>query len=199
MNLLLTGFEPFLNYSINPTEKIVKLLDLIDITVHKAILPVDFEKTRIVYAELLDEIQPDIILNLGLNAKAISFELETFALNVAKDFRKPPESIDEKTDLALKTTIDTFEMAQHLRDAGIPAKGSHHAGDYLCNYVFYRSLQYTNDTGGQALFIHMPYTADLAASIYSKEQQDFPSLSTDVILEGISLIVKRLLVHDLSV
>lgn len=192
MDLLITGFQPFLNYSINPTEKIVKLLDLIDMTVHKAVLPVDFKISGVVYEEILSEHQPKLILNLGLNAKAVSLNLETIAINVAKDFLKAPETIDNATETALKTSIDTFQLAEDLRATGIPARASNHAGDYLCNYIFYKSLQYAQNTGGQALFIHMPYTADLAASIYTKEQQAFPSLSTDMVLRGIEFIVHQL-------
>jgi len=192
MKLLVTGFQPFLNYAINPTEKIVKLLDLIDITVHKAILPVDFTETGVVYSELLAEIQPQLILNLGLNAKSFGLELETIAVNVAKDFRQAPNSIDEVTEMALKTTIDTYDLAKVLRDNKIPSRASYHAGAYLCNFIFYKSLQYTRDFGGQALFIHMPYTSDLAASIYTKDNQYFPSLSTDLVLKGIEVIVDQL-------
>lgn len=192
MDLLITGFQPFLNYSINPTGKIVKLLDLIDMTVHKAILPCDFKLVEPIYDELLATHQPKLIINLGLSAKAVGLNLETIALNVAKDFLKAPGIIDKSSEMALKTTIDTFQMAQRLRDSGIPARASNHAGDYLCNYIFYKSLKYTQNKGGQALFIHMPFTSDIAASIYSDEQQAFPSLATDMVLKGIELIVQQL-------
>ncbi len=196
MSVLITGFQPFLHYTINPTEQIVKLLDLIEFSVHKAILPTDFKLAGSVYDELLTQHQPKIILNLGLNAKAVGLELETIAINVAKDFLKAPEPIIGATEMAIKTSINTYSLSEDLRTEGIPARASNHAGDYLCNYIFYKSLQYTQAVGGQALFIHMPYTSDLAASIYSKEQNAFPSLSRELVLKGIELIVKQLFKNE---
>jgi len=191
MNLLFTGFKPFLKFSINPSEKIVNLLEINDFNVHKAILPDDFKSLEVIYKELLIKHQPDFILNFGMNAKAFALELETFAINAAKDFLKAPETIDENADLALKTSIDTYALAEQLRKEGIPARSSNHAGDFLCNFVFYKSLEYTKKRGGQALFIHMPYTANLAASIYSSDGHLFPSLSTDVIIRGVEMIVEH--------
>lgn len=67
--LLLTGFEPFLNFSENPTMNIVENLHGIEIAGYQVIgknLPVDYEKSGNAMIELMDEVGPDAVVSLGL-------------------------------------------------------------------------------------------------------------------------------------
>jgi pyroglutamyl-peptidase len=52
-------------------------------------------------------------------------------------------------------------MAEAIRSEGLPVEISEDAGDYLCNYVFYRLLTELAATpsGPSAAFLHIPPVA----------------------------------------
>ena len=49
-------------------------------------------------------------------------------------------------------------MSECLREAGIPIVRSDDAGDYLCNLLFYRLIEFAEAGGPRvAGFVHVPY------------------------------------------
>ncbi len=69
--LLLTGFEPFLEFPINPTETIVKELDgqkVGNYEIKGLHLPVDFNLAPKKIVEAVAEENPDAVISLGLAA-----------------------------------------------------------------------------------------------------------------------------------
>ncbi|MDP4086926.1 MAG: peptidase C15, partial [Bacillota bacterium] len=82
--LLLTGFEPFLDFPINPSADIVKELDDQEIGSYKIIgklLPVDFAGSAPALIKYFDEINPDVVLSLGLAAGRNRITPERVAIN----------------------------------------------------------------------------------------------------------------------
>lgn len=82
--LLLTGFEPFLNFSENPTMNIVENLHGIEIAGYQVIgknLPVDYEKSGNAMIELMDEVGPDAVVSLGLAGGRNQLTPERIAIN----------------------------------------------------------------------------------------------------------------------
>ncbi len=189
--LLLTGFEKFANFPINPTQTLVESFDSEQLVIKKAILPVDFGRIAAPYDELVNSFLPDLIINLGLNASALSLNLETFALNAGKDLNpaEPFFDIEPNGEVAYRTNLNTDHYASALRKEGVPAISSNYAGDYLCNYIYYQSLKWTNHNGGDALFVHLPFTSSLAADIYESERREFASLSKELMLKGVNTLV----------
>jgi pyrrolidone-carboxylate peptidase len=49
-------------------------------------------------------------------------------------------------------------LAATLRENGVPANSSAHAGSYLCNFLYYHSLSWamSRDAAAQMLFVHIP-------------------------------------------
>lgn len=84
MKLLLTGFEPFLNNAINPTEMIVNELHgqrINDYQIIGEVLPVEFNKSGKQFIELLKKHKPDAVISLGLAAGRNQITPERIAIN----------------------------------------------------------------------------------------------------------------------
>jgi len=67
--ILLTGFEPFFSFTVNPTMKIVEELDGTTIgkyEVTSRVLTVDFEQSGAQLIHHQEEIKPDAVISLGL-------------------------------------------------------------------------------------------------------------------------------------
>ena len=193
--VLLTGFEAFAPYSINPTKSLVEtFLPSAEIVLHKTVYQTDFEVVSKNYPKLLDEFRPDWIINLGLDARRGALCLETFAINTGFDPRgeKQHFPIEEFKNSAYHTNINTEKLATELCEAGIPSIRSNHAGTYLCNYIFYLSLKWATRHSAEALFIHMPFTTEIAADLTQKNKLIYPSIPANLSLQGIDLTISSL-------
>ncbi len=72
-SVLVTGFEPFGTYPINPSQVIAETLNgstLHDAEIIGIILPVNFTTSVEKAKEAIELYKPDVVISLGLNAKA---------------------------------------------------------------------------------------------------------------------------------
>ncbi|HWR27585.1 MAG TPA: hypothetical protein VN377_04000, partial [Candidatus Thermoplasmatota archaeon] len=77
--VLVTGFEPFGTYPINPSQVIAETLNgstLHDAEIIGIILPVNFTTSVERAKEAIELYKPDVVISLGLNAKAEVIEVE---------------------------------------------------------------------------------------------------------------------------
>lgn len=195
MKVLVTGFGPFKGFDINPSTLVVE--DLIydgNIVVRKEIFAVHQQDIQDRYPQILNEFQPDFILNIGLNASSGGLNLETFAINSLKD-QQSFKSI--RDNLAYQTNIDTLFLADSLCKEGIPATRSDYAGSYYCNYIYYLSLEWCSQNKGNAMFLHIPFTRQLASDISIEKRIVYPSLDKEVILDGIQKIISFVVKENL--
>lgn len=178
MRLLLTGFESFGEVATNPAQLIVEALAA-DHAVERfgkslyttAILPVEFAAAGQRVAALIEAIQPDVILMLGVAAGRAAISLERIALNLDDSPARPDNAgatpdgapIEPGGPLALAATLPLVELRAALTAAGIPVAISNHAGAYVCNHVFYVALRTVARLGLPARcgFIHVPLPAEL--------------------------------------
>ncbi|MEK4299194.1 pyroglutamyl-peptidase I [Oceanobacillus sp. FSL W8-0428] len=196
--LLLTGFEPFLDFSINPTMKIAEELNeaaIGDYTITSHILSVDFHKAGKQLLQLIEETKPDAIISLGLAGGRFKINPERIAINVndgPKDNQghKPDnEVIWEDGADGMFSTLPISRMVQQLKAQGLPAEISNTAGTYLCNHVMYQALHYTKtkNLGLPAGFIHIPASHELAI-----EHGKIPSWSHDDLKRAITICIETL-------
>ncbi len=87
--MLLTGFEPFEAFPINPTEEVIKIISseekaCEDYSLDLRVLPVTHESSEIVHALLPENY--DFVIHLGLHAKISDFAIERVAINI-DDYR----------------------------------------------------------------------------------------------------------------
>lgn len=170
--ILVTGFEPFLDYKINPTMQIVealngKKIDSYDIV--GRILSVDFQQSAEQLKQHIEEVKPQIIISLGLAGGRFKVTPERIAINV-KDgepdnngYTPVDESIYEEGEDAYLTNLPIRSMVNRLQAEGYPAEISNTAGTYLCNNIMYEGLAYAQQHEGvRAGFIHIPASFELA-------------------------------------
>ncbi|WP_223701084.1 pyroglutamyl-peptidase I [Sutcliffiella deserti] len=198
--LLLTGFVPFLDFPVNPTEEIVKSLDgetIGEYEIISKVLPVDFTESERQILEYYTEIQPDAVISLGLSAGRTHITPERIAIN-CKDgapdnngIKCEDEPIDKEGPDGYFSTLPIRSMVNHLNENGFPAKISNTAGTYLCNNVMYAILNKNNKQNAktpiQAGFIHIPASHDLAIQL-----KNSPSWSQKDLTEAIRLTIQAL-------
>jgi pyroglutamyl-peptidase len=175
---LVTGFEPFGNHALNPSAEIVRRLDgarIGGVRVAGRILPVDLARIGAAITQILDEVDPVAILNLGLAAGEPVIRLERVAVNLA-DFEiadnagaKARElTIVEGGEPGLWSRLPLPAIREALLGLGIPARMSNSAGTYLCNAVMYRFLAAV-PARVPCGFIHLPLLrAQVAAMMESQ-------------------------------
>lgn len=171
--LLLTGFEPFLDFTVNPTMRIVEELNGLEIggyKIHGRILSVDFEQAGSQLLEYIEDIQPNAVISLGLAGGRYKITPERIAINVndgaADNMGYIPEGEAIQPDGAegYMTTLPIRAMVNRLQKEGLPAEISNTAGTYLCNHVMYQSLHYVKSQNKKihSGFIHIPASHELA-------------------------------------
>ena len=164
--VLLTGFEPFYIYSENPSQLIVESLNgtfLGNASIIGIVLPVNFSASVSQITQAIDTYDPLMVISLGLNGEARMIQVENIGLNLRNRPRSDPwwffpKRLDSTGPFILKATIPTTDIALAIRDGGISARQSYHAGTYVCNAVFYQTLRFieVEDKGISMGFIHVP-------------------------------------------
>ena len=164
--VLITGFEPFDVYDINPSQLIAESLDgqiIDDSTIVGIVLPVDFEKSVENITQAIMEYEPILVINLGLAASKHCINVENCGINLKKYPRNEsnwifPRRIDKCGPFIHISNLDTRDIVNEIRDANIPVKHSFYAGMYVCNAVLYKTLGYIDehDFSARAGFIHLP-------------------------------------------
>ncbi|OED32954.1 pyroglutamyl-peptidase I [Planococcus maritimus] len=196
--LLLTGFEPFLDYTINPTMRVVERLDGKKIggyQIISRILPVDFNRSGQRILEWIEELEPDAVVSLGLAAGRYKITPERVALNVKdgdqdnEGYQPVDEPISPAGPDAYLSTLPVRKMTKALINAGLPAEISNTAGAYLCNNIMYEGLHYaaTNKPDMLSGFIHIPADHQLAI-----EHGKLPSWSHEDLARGVRICLETM-------
>jgi pyroglutamyl-peptidase len=196
--LLVTGFEPFLDHKMNPTESIVKELDSMTIGSYEIIgrvLPVEYEEASPKLLDFVGEFQPDAVISLGLAAGRNKITPERVAINVNDGVKDNLGSVpvDEpiivEGPVAYFSTLPIRKMVNALLENGIPAEISNTAGTYLCNNVMYSVLYELEKNGRDLLagFIHVPASFELGMG-----EGNFPSWPLDTIQKAVRIIIESL-------
>ena len=183
--LLLTGFEPFGDWEINPSFDALKLaaktelFDLTDVNIEIAEVPVAYDSAFEALDGLVQEIKPDAILHFGLHGGMSRgkdvFYIETTARN-RNGAHKPDNSGIQRDDGAiidgapdeLPSSLPVSAMRDVLKTEGFQAELSDDAGGYLCNYLFYRSV-HAYGQNFNCGFVHVP-PVDTQGGVISLER-----------------------------
>ena len=192
--LLITGFDPFGKYTINPSWQAVQALpDKIgDFELHKLqllnIYGSEFKKiTRAV-----EQLQPDCLLMLGMNSGSTDIILDTVAINlrdalIEDNLGKKPwnEPIAKDGPAAYFATLDVHTLVKKLRKEKLPVAIGYSSGGYICNEVFYLSLHNYHNTKMKIGFVHVPLMPEMVWD----ESMARPLEETTAILQKIIEII----------
>lgn len=199
--ILLTGFTPFGDETINPSWEAVRVLHDREIAGHRVVarlLPTVFAASRRELEAAVHEIQPTILLGVGQAGGRSRLSIERVAINV-QDARLPDnegaQPIDEPVmpggPSAYFSTLPIKAMLAALQSAGLPAEVSNSAGTYVCNHVAYLMLHLaTRASGARAGFIHIPYLPAQAARLSGA-----PSMAAEDVVRGLAVALEAAATH----
>jgi pyroglutamyl-peptidase len=192
VRVLLTGFEPFLRWDVNPSAEVVRTIGSDPppgVRLATRILPVDFVAAGPLLREAIDGHDPELVLMLGQGG-GTAIRVERVALNLndipgARDNagRTPEEEpIDPAGPDAYFATIAVRALVKHLQARRIPAVESRTAGTFLCNHVLYAARRHCALTGRATRvgFLHLPLLPAQAAADPAREKPGSMALQTQV-------------------
>ena len=215
---LVTGFEPYGGRGRNPAGEVAARLDGSEVGGVRVVsrnLPVAFAALDEAVAATLAEVDPAVVIGLGLCPNEPVIRLERVAINVA-DFPIPDNDgavlIDRPLDAAGAAarfaTLPLRRIEEALLRAGIPTRLSNSAGTYLCNKALYRYLGAIEESGRVVPcgFIHLPYVPEQVAgmiaemqaarSIERNRRPDIPSMSLDLMVEAVRIALAVTLAQE---
>jgi pyroglutamyl-peptidase len=198
--VLITGFEPFDGFSVNPSEEIVKSLKgsrVNQFSIVGLVLPLDYNNALEILLAALKKHKPEYVLCCG-QANRATITIERIAVNAIST--KRPDNYDNipETDIiefdgpaAYFSNLDPFLLIQSLRDNGIPANVSYHAGLYGCNWLLYNVMDMieTGALDAKATFIHLP---PLPAQAIEKDMMNLATMPLDMQVKAFEIIIKSL-------
>lgn len=193
--VLITAFEPYDRWQQNASW--LALLELTrDLPVEPRVVtrlyPVDFQKAR---QKLQEDLQAnyDFALHLGQAPGSGRIQLEAIGLNVGGTANQLPDqfqTLEPAGPVAYRSDLPLADWAARIREAGIPAAVSYHAGTYLCNAALYLSLHAarTRSLKTRSTFIHLP----LAPGQVLAERNDFATMPPELAASAVRLILDSL-------
>jgi pyroglutamyl-peptidase len=205
--VLLTGFEPFGDETINPSWEAVRALHGARIGGHRieaVCLPVEFGAANVLLRKAITAARPSLVVCVGQAGGRPQLSLERVAINV-DDARRPDNAGNSPVDApivadgpaAYFTSLPIKRLRAELQRGGIPAEISQTAGTYVCNHVFYGLMHALRRKRGlRGGFVHIPYSPEQAA-----RHPGAASLPTATVIEALRLIVRTALKHpdDLAI
>jgi pyroglutamyl-peptidase len=155
--ILLTGFGPFPSVPENASSLLVPELAAAasrafrGFAVHADVIPTEWGSGAARLSLLMSELEPAVALHFGVSSKATGFAVEARGRNRAS-------AVSDGGPEYLPTNLPAGLIVARLRRRGLPAYVSRDAGAYLCNAVFYRSLDLARRAGSPTRngFIHIP-------------------------------------------
>lgn len=198
--VLITGFEPFGDATINPSQEAARQLEGREIAggiIRTTIVPVVHQRSIEEVLKAARDIQPDVILLIGQAAGRTGITPERVAINM-DDFRIPDNDniqvIDQPVVVggpaAYFTTLPIKAMVQAMGEAGIASSVSNTAGTFVCNHLFYGVLHALKETPVKVGFIHIPLIPEQSIA---GEQASMP---LDTIVRGLEICAATALSVD---
>lgn len=184
---IVTGFQPFKDYRVNPSQAIAEQLDgcrVGEYDVVSRVLPVEWDRDTDILLPAIDELRPALVLSLGLAGHAAHLWVERLGVNLRAGEAGRHLPIVADGPVGYLVTIDPDAVSEAMRAEGVPAQAHVYAGDYLCNHVLYATLHYcaTRQSATRAGFIHLPLSAEQAIT---ENRIGTPVLPLEMMLRGV--------------
>ena len=158
-HLLISGFEPFENRSENQSLQVLKVLQKAGY--QTVSLPVLFRKAFETLKASIETNNPSVILSLGEANESIP-RLEHFALNMMHaripdnhGFIPELTPIQPRGKTTITSTVNIDELASYLDEKKVIYRHSFHAGTYVCNDLYYRTLMEYGHK--EVVFVHISH------------------------------------------
>ena len=188
--LLITGFDPFAHYTMNPSWEVAQTLPetINNYHIHKLRLPNIFGLAPRLLLEEAQRVQPDVILMTGMNSGTTKIDINLAALNIRDAFlednlghRPWGVPIREGAPAAYFATIPVHEIVRSLRAQKLPVQLEFASGGYVCNEIFYRAAHAYAGTTTKVGFVHVPLLPEMVMD----ENMALPLEKTTKVLQAI--------------
>jgi pyroglutamyl-peptidase len=166
--VLLTGFGPFPGVADNPSAWLAETLAQraafeVDAELHARVVPTAWQ-AALLMPRLYEELQPQMMIHFGVSQRAKTFRIERSAHNCAARRADAHGLMPSATTIQaegadrIDTALPAADLAAHLRTSGVAAASSRSAGSYLCNFLYYHSLDWAHRQADPrlVLFVHIP-------------------------------------------
>lgn len=167
--MLVTGFEPFGSYDVNPSAEVVRALEhrvVEGVQLETTVLPVVYGAAAEALGRAVAAADPDVVLALGQGEDSGSITVERVALAVS--MAEEPDSAGRLGRHAAqiagapgsyRSTLPVEAIVGALQQAGLRAVVSDDAGGYVCNHVFFALMHLlaTERPGTIGGFVHLPH------------------------------------------
>jgi pyroglutamyl-peptidase len=201
-HVLLTGFEPFGEYKVNPSELLMRSLEgrtIAGCLVAVRVLPSETRALRDRLEAAINETHADVLIGTGLAARRVGLSIERAALNVL-DFEIPDAvGVMRKNDAIARGGPDArlsnlpLEMiVDGWKAGGVPGYISNSAGTYLCNQWLYEAVALTANAVPPAAvgFVHLPCLPTQAIDLGAERT---PSMSLELMRKGIESLLETVI------
>jgi pyroglutamyl-peptidase len=201
MKVLVSGFEPYGEMSINPTQILAERaegFDLEEVEVHSILLPVNYDECVERLLEEVERVSPDVVVSCGLYPGRTAVTPERVGVNAKDTMAEDPipdnkgqspvdEPVNPEGPDALFSLLPYRRIVDNLKAAGIPAFVSNSAGTYICNNTFYGLLDHVRRNGAPttAGFVHFPASTEMAV-----ERPAMPSLPLGMMAEALKIVIE---------
>ncbi len=196
--VLLTGFGPFPGAAINPSAWLAETLKArlrgLDCDLAAKVLPTEWASIAPLTPRLHETLQPQVTIHFGLSQRARGFRIERSAHNRvglrADAAGALPSSpvICPSGPARLDTSLPAGALAAHLKRRGFEAAPSRAAGLYLCNFLYYLSLDWAarQADAPAILFVHIPPFASHGGPMSEAELLDGAEAILRFVLAAVS-------------
>lgn len=193
--ILITGFKPFSDFKVNPSEKLV--LSLSDwflkntkLELETVILPVEYEKVD-QWVQETDFSKYDFVFLFGVAANRQKVCLERVALNWTESkvadnsgIIKQGQAIDSGQPPAFFNDLKLSKIAQEVGSQfENNLEVSFTAGGYLCNFIYFKTRLKTEN----CLFVHIPSHLKINNTVRNYEEDVYSesvlNISTAVLIK----------------
>lgn len=198
--LLMTGFEPFGGYSVNPSAELAKAYDgkrVGPYSVVGIVLPLAFKAALDVFNQAVNKRSPDVVLCCGQAERGV-ITFERIAVNAIDTSRADNQGYTPESDLivadgpaAYFSNIDPHPLVKRLQQEGIPALVSYQAGTYGCNWLLYNVLHLIAQgrLHAKATFMHVP---PLPSQAIEKNNMSLPTMPLDILARAVTIVAPLL-------
>ena len=209
LRVLVTGFGPYGNTTINPSLAVVHLLQKkLGLSVDGAEIiakevSCEFNKSIEETTTCMEQLKPDAVIMLGEYPGRSMVTIERVAINLNDSTRygftdqagvalTGTKIVEDGPD-AYFSTLPLRRIVKDLRSSGIPADISGDAGTLMCNHIMYGTLHHpwarNEERPILAGFVHLPALPEIAAL---DENLGMPSMTAELSCQAVECIVASL-------
>jgi pyroglutamyl-peptidase len=194
-----TGFEPFGEYKVNPSDLLAKTLEgrmIADRSIAVRVLPVETRSLRDRLERAIVEESPSFIVGIGHAPGRMGIALERVALNVLDFSHADNVGVSRKNDAierggpdARIATLPLAEIVAAWSGAGIPGYVSNSAGTFLCNQWLYETLAITASHAPPIPvgFVHVP---SLPMQAVEAGAERTPSMTLELMKKALEMLLE---------